>query len=273
MHHSASDDGAVTPSSQGDTVDAGPELVAYPLWDRAEERLAVAPATRDWMNATYGRVANRCLPLLIANQSGWLVLNSHAFRVTWDGGETRDNLDLTVLSGAPPYPVASIFGHGIVTFYMPCLFRTSPGYNLLVRGPANLPKDGAAPLEGVVETDWAVATFTMNWQLTRAGLPVTFDEGEPICMLVPQRRGELERIRPRMAPLDGEPAIAAGYGHWATSRHRFQTRLARAVPGQQRWQMDYFNGTAPGGIRAAEHQRKLRLRSFVPRAPGGTSKS
>ena len=36
---------------------------------------------------------------------------------------------------------ASHFGSGILTWHLPLLFRTPPGYDLLVRGPANHPKD------------------------------------------------------------------------------------------------------------------------------------
>jgi hypothetical protein len=123
------------------------------------------------MQATNERFANRCLPLLIANQAGWFLLNSHPIRVTWDGGNELSNLQVEYLKGFPPYPAVSHFGHGIVTWTIPYLFRTPPGYNLLVRGPSNWPKDGAHALEGIVETDWSVATFTMNWMLTRPNQP------------------------------------------------------------------------------------------------------
>ncbi|HMZ02762.1 MAG TPA: DUF6065 family protein, partial [Burkholderiaceae bacterium] len=59
--------------------------------------------------------------------------------------------------------ITSHFGSGILTFSLPYLFRTSPGYGMLVRGPTNCAKDGAAPLDGIVETDWAPYSFTMNW--------------------------------------------------------------------------------------------------------------
>jgi Family of unknown function (DUF6065) len=49
-----------------------------------------------------------------------------------------------------------------------------PGYNLYVRGASNFPKDGAYALDGIFETDWAVATFTMNCKLTGVGVPVRF---------------------------------------------------------------------------------------------------
>jgi hypothetical protein len=38
----------------------------------------------------------------------------------------------------------------------------------------------------LVETDWAVAAVSMNWQFTRPDTWVTFDRDEPICMIVPQ---------------------------------------------------------------------------------------
>ncbi|HEX7975935.1 MAG TPA: DUF6065 family protein, partial [Anaerolineales bacterium] len=118
--------------------------------------MASAPGNRAWMQATDQHFANRFLPMLVANQSGWFILCSHGFRVIWDGGVETSSLRILYLNGEPLYPATSMFGYGILTFVISFLFRTPPGYNLLARGPANLPKDGIAPLEGVIETDWAV---------------------------------------------------------------------------------------------------------------------
>jgi hypothetical protein len=38
----------------------------------------------------------------------------------------------------------SHFGHGILTFHLPCLFRTEPGSSLMVQRPINHPRDGIA---------------------------------------------------------------------------------------------------------------------------------
>jgi hypothetical protein len=43
----------------------------------------------------------------------------------------------------------------------------------------NSPKDGIAPLTGVIETDWLPYPFTMNWQMTRPG-SVRFDKDEAV---------------------------------------------------------------------------------------------
>src|SRR5213079_167162 len=118
------------------------------------------------------------------------------FEVIWSGKPQVSALQILFAKGQHSPWVSSMFGYGIITWEIPYLFRTPPAYNLLARGPANLPKDGAYPLEGLVETDWSVASFTMNWMLTRPSHAVRFAKDEPICMLVPQKRSELEIFEP-----------------------------------------------------------------------------
>jgi hypothetical protein len=242
-----------------------PKLIAYRIRPWPPMRLVVAPADRDWMDATPNRFANRCLPLRIAAQAGWFVLNSHAVRVTWNGGNDTSDIEIESLGGEEASFARSHFGSGILTWSLPFLFRTPPGYNLQARGPANWPKDGAYPLEGIVETDWLESTFTMNWKLTRANLPVIFEAGEPICMIVPQRRGELEAFEPEIREIDEEPALASSYERWADSREKFNRDLgmpeSEAV--KRGWQKDYVRGMTVGGARAKEHQTKLRLKGFA----------
>ena len=52
--------------------------------------------------------------------------------------------------------------------------RTAPGWSLLVRGPANLPRNLAYEVyEGIVETDrWFGPLFT-NIRFTRTNVPVS----------------------------------------------------------------------------------------------------
>jgi hypothetical protein len=223
--------------------------------------LVPAPSTRAWIEGTDQRFARRCLPLMMANQAGWFLLNSQTVRATWDGGESKEALQLE-FPGGPPYPAVSHFGSGILTFHIPYLFRTPPGWNLLARGPSNWPKDGVIALEGLVETDWAMATFTMNWKLTAIDRPVTFEAGEPFCMLVPQRRGDLERFAPRVDDIAADPEIRRGFATWSKSRAQFNADLNK--PGseavKQKWQKDYFRGVAPDGTAAPAHQTKLDLR-------------
>jgi Family of unknown function (DUF6065) len=242
------------------------KLLAYQTYARPAMRLQAAPLERRWMDESSGGFAYRCLPLLIANQSGWLVLNSQRVELMWDGGDAVSSIAIAHPGGSPPFPASSHFGHGIVTWIMPFLFRTPPGYNLLVRGPANLPKDGVSPLEGIVETDWAVSSFTMNWQLTRPGVTVTFDVDEPICMIVPQRRGEIESFDPEIRPIADEPELAARAYRWIDSRRRFIEALS--APGStETWQKHYFQGVTPDGVSGEGHQTKLSVREFRQPTP------
>lgn len=250
--------------------DQGPELTAFHVSSRWRLPLEPAPRWRAWMNQTNNRMANRCLPLLVANEAGWVILNPIAFRATWTGHAHPRSITIEFLSGREPVapPVKSEFGYGVITWTLPYLFRTPPGYNLLARGPANWPKDGVCALEGLVETDWAVATFTMNWKLTRPDHPVTFEEGEPFCMVVPQRRGELESFRPRIRDIRTVPKLAASVKEWAHSRR--QAHVRKFLSGYSRqfaadwdaWERHYFKGTSPDGTDAPEHQTKLRLAGF-----------
>jgi hypothetical protein len=238
-------------------------LDAYAVSESSIVTLAPASARRAWMERTPERFANRCLPLMIANQSGWLVTLTEPVEVEWSGRDGQGEVDVHG-SERVKENVASHFGSGIVTFKLPFLFRTEPGYNLLARGPANLPRDGIAPLEGLIETDWSFAPFTMNWQVTRPRTRLHFDAGEAIAMLVPQRRGELEAFTPRLHRLDGDAEVAAAYRTWREDRDAFlrdlSAREEEAV--KAGWQRDYFLGRGPGEREAPAHQTKLALRGF-----------
>lgn len=212
------------------------------------------------MDRTEDGFARRCLPLLIANQHGWHIVNEHHVRAVWGGGHAPGD----VYVDSDGEDVAAHFGHGVLTWTIPYLFRTPPGWNLLARGPANAPKDAIAPLEGIVETDWSAATFTMNWKFTRPGSEVVFEPGDPICMIVPVRRGDLATFEPRIDSINADGRTATAYYRWRSSRWIFNTGLHRNVPAspRHRWQRHYFQGTTVDGERAAEHETRLALTDF-----------
>ena len=152
----------------------------------------------------------------------------------------------------------------MLTFHVPCLFRTAPGFDLWVQGPVNRPKDAIAPLTGVVETDWSPFSFTMNWKFTRAGTPVRFEKGEPFCMLVPVPRGLIETFVPRVEAIAANPEVEAQYRKWEESRSEFLVGLTTRDPDAvaKGWQKDYFQGKTPDGKEFESHQTRLRVREF-----------
>ena len=230
-------------------------LVVYRLG--GEMPLRPAATERDWINLTPGRSARRCLPLLMANTSGWELLCPSAVTARWDG----DHGVAGVQIDPPTTGVSSHFGHGILTFNIPYLFRTPAGVNLLVRGPANSPKDGLSPLEGLVETDWTPASITMNWKFTRA-TSTRFEQDEPIAMLVPQQRGDLESYAVYTVPLSADPEEDAAYRRWSADRtHFLEHHLADGA-----WQKDYMlgRGASPG-----QHQRRRHLATQTDASESG----
>lgn len=245
------------------------DLVAYRVSTWPPLRLVAAARAREWMDATTNRFANRCLPLLMGNQTGWFILNSHAMRFYWTGTNHPNSISIQSLDPSGHVVATSHFGHGVITWSIPWLFRTPPGYNLLVRGPTNWCKDGATPLDGIVETDWSVATFTMNWRITRAGEPIIFEKDEPIAMIVPVRRGELESFNPVIREIAADPDLKREYEKWFASRNQFLKDLP--VPGteanKQTWEKHYFQGVSPDSASAPEHQTKVELKEFVEGEP------
>jgi Family of unknown function (DUF6065) len=227
--------------------------------------LVPASASRDWMDASVSGFANRCLPLKIANAHGWVLVNPFAFSAVWNGSEAVDAVTVTpdAQPDLPGLPV-SHFGHGILTFHIPVLFRTEPGLNLLVTGPFNAPKHAIQPLSGIVETDWAPYTFTMNWRFTAADTPVRFERGEPFCQIMPMPRGLVEEQEPVIRNLQDAPDDNAAFEAWSRSRSQWNADLK--VPGTQanrdEWQKAYFQGRDAAGARVESHQTKLKVRPF-----------
>lgn len=248
---------------------SAPELIAYRVTNWPPMRLVRARRSREWMDATQQRFAYRCLPLLIANQAGWWVLNSHPIRAVWTGGWDKSCVRIQSLDGETNVPASGHFGEGVLTFNLPYLFRTPPGYNLYVHGPANLPKDAIQPLEGIIETDWTLSTFTMNWKFTRPHVPIVFERNEPICMVTPVQRGLLENFQPRIRDVRENPEMEQGFLEWSKRRTGFLEASQR--PGtsefKEGWQKHYFRGVHIEGSTAPEHQSKLELKAFEDRGP------
>ncbi len=237
-------------------------FIAYRTSTKEPVPIVPADKMRDWMDKTNAHFAYRCLPLLMANQAGWFLLNTTPVQLTWNGKDGPKAIKVEYLEPPEFERVISHFGAGVVTWRIPYLFRTPPGYNLLVRGPANLPKDGIYALDGLVETDWSTATFTMNWRFTRPNTPVVFERDEPFAMLVPQRRGELEAFTPVIDNVQDHEQLNEQFEAWRDSRSDFLDQLdPKAV--NKPWQKNYFQGSLPGGNTAPEHQLKLEIRPFT----------
>ena len=241
------------------------KITCYPTANDGPE-IVPAPRERDWMEDTLNGFAYRCLPLDIANAHGWCILNEVPFTAQWNGGSGLGavRVEYSEIEGMQ-MRVASHFGYGILTFHINGIFRTDPGFDLWVAGPTNMFKDGIQPMAGVIETDWAPSTFTMNWRFTRKHTWIAFERREPICMFFPIQRGLIESVSPEFRSLESNPELLSAHSTWSKSRQEFLAELRTEGSDAKRkgWEKDYFKGVAKNSsVKPETHRTKVTLRRF-----------
>jgi Family of unknown function (DUF6065) len=98
-------------------------------------------------------------------------------------------------------------------------------------------------------------------------MPVRFEVDEPICMIVPQRRAELEEFAPEIRRIESDEDLRCKHEFFLRSRDAAKQieQIARVARGEQvQWQGDYTRGRhADGEAGTPDHQTRRRLRSFV----------
>ena len=243
------------------------QLDCYKVHDIAPE---IVPGTysREWMDAFPDRHPYRCLPLTMANTTGWEILSPMDVMIEWDGGMTESAIKFYTRGESLPVKhfVDSHFRRGIVTFHTGYLFRTPPGWGIWATAPPNMAKDGISPLTGLIETDWLPFPFTMNWQMTRPG-KVTFKKGEPFCFITLMEHGKLEEIEPKIHKLKDHAELHGDFEAWSSSRSDFNARLAAREEGATKagWQRHYMRGEKVDGDGSKEesHVSKRRLKKPV----------
>lgn len=240
------------------------ELECYPVADQPPDIVPGRPQ-RAWMDAFNERHPYRCLPLTMANSSGWEMLCPFSFTAEWNGGPQQSDITIKLEKATRDvqHMVATHFSRGILTFHAGYLFRTPPGWSLMAAGPPNLPKDGIYPLQGLVETDWLPFPFTMNWQFTRPGR-VRFERKEPFCFIYPVKEKSLDEFEPVQRSLNSNLPFKQQYEAWFRLRDDFNARLKRRDPAamKEAWQRYYFKGELPEetGPAPADHLNKRRLK-------------
>jgi hypothetical protein len=237
------------------------KLICY-LMDRPAFDIRPAGISRDWMENSIDRFAYRCLPLNIANTHGWEICCEETFEAVWNGGP-----DINAIKINPSSTSAAIthFGSGVLTFHVPCVFRTEPDWDLMVMGPPNRPKRGIQALTGVIETDWSPYSFTMNWIFTEPNYSIKFMQGEPFCFFFPVSHGLIERVEPEFCDMRSNPDLYQQHAEWIKSRQNFINDLVtpNSEAAQAKWQRKYFQGQQMDGqFGTVKHQTKIRPKPF-----------
>lgn len=162
------------------------KLTIYPLGG-ARTSFEIIPAPNR-MPRSASRI-ERCEAFRVATGSAWWVVAAEAFGVETDAGE-------------------------VAVHDLPFVLRTSPGWSVLVRGPANHPHpSGLVALEHLVECDKTFVQAQAAWRATRSGTSY-FAWGEPIVALVPVRRGDLESVKVRWGDFAG---IKEEFDRWESA--------------------------------------------------------
>lgn len=154
-----------------------------------------------------------CEALATASAFGWYVYPPINFSLVWDGTEIAWTYEGAegwfplrgaqfpgfrslfeamapddVKPYAPPFLVQAR-EPGVVQIWSGLLARTAPGWALLSRAPANIPRtQGYEHFEGILEADtWFGPLFT-NIRLTRTNAPVEFHVRYPLFQVQPLLR-------------------------------------------------------------------------------------
>ncbi|WP_277360022.1 DUF6065 family protein [Brucella melitensis] len=226
---------------------------------------------RSWMSSFHSRAPYRCLPLTMANSTGWEILCPTDIEVSWNGGLAKQDLLVKNVANdsiSIEHFAQSHFSHGILTFHTGYLFRTPANFALWVNGAPNHIKDGIQPLTALVETEWLPFPFTMNWHMTRPGT-VRFEKGEPFCFIQIIEHKKMDDVVPTIKGLSDDPTLKAQYETWSASRSNFNQALADQVPEtlKQGWQKKYFRGeiipSSAEEILAKNHIHKRKLNNPI----------
>jgi hypothetical protein len=241
------------------------KLECYSTQTRPPEIVPGRPQ-RGWMDKFTDRHPYRCLPLTMANSTGWEILCPVGFTAEWNGGRQQADIILRPDHVHADFHelVKSHFSDGIVTFHSGYLFRTPPGFSMWVMGPPNHIKDGIQPLVGLVETDWLPFPFTMNWKFTRPGR-VRFERGEPFCFITLAQDKLLESVEVTRNGIESDESLRDQYMAWHQRREVFNAKLAKQDPVavKEAWQRFYFRGEIPddAGPAPKAHVNKRRLKA------------
>jgi hypothetical protein len=229
--------------AQGDGPEA-PAVGAPPAADapphgarfRALIGRAPTPADRSGGGTLPARAVRYCEAVTAAAAFGWHLFPPSTVELLWDGREVRWRLsewgfaesEWLPLRSAAQYPgfaarfdaacppelrglappfLAALPEPGVVQVWTGALARTSPGWSLLLRAPANLPgRGGYEHFEGVVDTDTWQGPLFVNLRLLRTGEPIVLDADWPLIQAQPIPRAALGARRVEDAGAPPRPA-------------------------------------------------------------------
>jgi hypothetical protein len=234
-------------------------IECYALYEGTENQckkyIIPSSSKRDWMDEKEQQYAYYCSPLVTANQAGYTILYQNETEVFWDGGKNTSNVKIIHKKQNEYFShCLSHFSVGIVTFSFPVIFKTPPGWGLLVSGYPNNPINGLQPLEAIVETNWSPFTFTMNFKITEKNKLITIKENTPICRILPYPLNLNEKTNIKFLNIKNNKELNQQHSAWVNSRLTFNESKREKNSHRQFF---YRDGKDSSGNKIAEGKHKL----------------
>lgn len=236
-------------------------ITAYNLHKESSKLFPIETAEykRDWMDSYTHSFAYRCLPLKIANESGWLIRCPIDFTAEYvnDDNPTK-SVNINITGGDKDIYskyIRSHFGRGVITFSIPYLFRTPGSWCIWARGYPNYYKHNVSFLEGIIETYWSYSTFTYNIRLIEKNILVEFKRGEPIMFFTCIDLNELNKSSIQHIDINTNPDLKKAYEAWSISRSNFN----QSQRSPEDWQKDYFKGLKTNNEIQEQHLTTIKL--------------
>jgi Family of unknown function (DUF6065) len=159
------------------------------------------------------RAFRYCEPATSASGYGYYIFPPTSFSLQWDGRDVmwtwegagtwlplasaqfpnfRDLFGQVapeeIREYAPPF-LGALQEPGLIQLWTGIVARTAPGWSLLVRAPANVPRSGNYELfEGIIETDRWFGPLITNMRLTKTDVPIDFRADFPLLQVQPLPR-------------------------------------------------------------------------------------
>lgn len=159
------------------------------------------------------RAFRYCEAATTAAALGWYIFPPIGFRLYWTGNETywtyadaptwyplgaaqfpgfRNRFDESAPDSVKAYSptfLGALPEPGIIQVWSGLVAQTKPGWSLVARAPANLPRSvGYDVFEGVIEADHWFGPLFINIRLTRTDSPIEFDPNLPLFQVQPIKR-------------------------------------------------------------------------------------
>lgn len=159
------------------------------------------------------RAFRYCEAVTTASGFGWYIFPPISFTLLWDGQSISWTFDGAegwhplgraqfpefaaefdraapehAQTYSPPF-LAALPEPGVVQIWSGVIARTLPGWSLLVRPPANIPRaPGYELFEGIVETDTWFGPLFSNIRLSKTDTPIVIDSEMPLFQVQPLSR-------------------------------------------------------------------------------------